>query len=150
MRIIFIAVAWLATAGAAPAASVGDLGWISGAWISESKGEWVEELWTAPRGGVLLGTNKSGKGGRTTGYEFMRIAADAQGTISFWASPGGEKPVPFKLVSSGASGAIFENSANDYPTRVAYMRSGDILVATISGLNGTRPMTWTFRRRVSR
>jgi hypothetical protein len=145
-----VAVGGFISLAAAPAGGVDHLGWISGPWVSESKGEWTEELWSAPRGGVLLGTNKSGKGSRATGYEFMRIAADGQGAISFWASPGGQKPVQFKLVSSGSSGAVFENPANDYPTRIAYLRSGNTLVATISGPNGARAMSWTFKRRVSR
>jgi len=151
LRVAAIAMIGMASiAASSPARGVQDFGWMSGAWVSESKGEWTEEHWTSPRGGTLLGTNRSGKGDKTTGYEFMRIAADADGTIRFWASPSGKPPVGFKLVSSGPKEAVFENPANDYPTRVVYRRVGDTLHGTIYGPRGKNPMSWTFRRPASK
>lgn len=140
------------TASAAPPVKVdaGSLGWMSGAWISESKGEWVEEHWTSPRGGVLLGSNRSGKGAKATGFEFMRIAKDADGALTYWASPSGNAPVGFKLFSSTPNQVAFENPANDYPTRIVYRRAGETLHATISGPEGKNPMRWTFRRPASK
>lgn len=136
----------VAIMAAAPAKDVSELGWLSGAWVSEASGKWTEELWTAARGGVLLGVNRSGRGARATGFEFMRIAADQDGTISFWASPGGKAPVAFPLISSRPREAVFENPANDYPTRIVYRRKGEALLATISGPAGQNPTRWTFRR----
>ncbi len=144
MKIIFACAALaLATAAAAPPAP--DLGWMSGAWVTESKGEWVEELWTSPRGGMLLGTDRSGKGATATGFEFMRIAADKDGTLTYWASPSGKEAVPFRLFSSGANQVAFENPANDYPTRIAYRRVG-ATHAAISGPGGKNTMSWTFKK----
>src|SRR3712207_9354114 len=91
-----IVAAGLLGIAAAPQAKVDDLAWLSGAWVSETADGWTEEYWMAPRGGVLLGTNRSGKGGTATGFAFMRIAADADGTIKFWASPGGKPAVGFR------------------------------------------------------
>lgn len=141
-----ILLACAALALAAAPASVPDLGWMSGAWVSESNGEWVEEHWTSPRGGMLLGTNRSGKGGKATGFEFMRIGADADGTLTYWASPSGKGPVAFKLFSSAPNQVAFENPANDYPTRIAYRRVGATLHAAISGPGGKNTLRWTFRR----
>jgi hypothetical protein len=59
---------------AAPARSVEDLAWISGAWVAEGADGWTEEQWTAPHGGILLGTSRSGRTERVSGFEFMRIA----------------------------------------------------------------------------
>lgn len=139
-------------AGAAAAAAdapkgVAALGWMAGSWAEDKAGEWTEEMWTAPRGGAMLGVNRSGKGERATGFEYMRIAADGAGRVSFWASPSGKAAVPFALVSSGRREAVFENLKNDYPTRIVYRRNGATLAATISGPNGANPMSWTFRRR---
>ena len=134
------------TAAAAPARSVADLGWLSGAWISQGKDGWTEEHWTSPRGDMMLGTNRSGKAEKASAFEFMRIAPDGLGRISFWASPGGKTPVRFPLVSSAPREAIFENPANDYPTRIVYRRKGEMLVATISGPEGRSSFTWTFKK----
>jgi hypothetical protein len=148
MRSLLIVAAWLAVGGAAqPAApKVSDLGWLSGSWVSGSGDAWTEEMWTAPRGGVLLGLNRSGKGAKATGFEFMRIAADAEGRISFWASPGGKAAVAFPLVSLKPGEAVFENAGHDYPTKVVYRREGAKLIGTISGRGGKNPFSWTFRR----
>lgn len=141
----YAATAWIVIA-AAPTPGVESLEWLSGAWTSESGDKWTEELWMAPKGGVMLGTNRSGEGGRATGYEFMRIAADETGAISFWGSPAGAPPVAFRLISLKNGEAVFENPAHDYPVRIVYRREGDRLTGTVSGAGGSNPMSWTFRK----
>lgn len=151
LRAIVIGLAGMVSVAASAETQGGqDLGWLSGDWVSESQGGWVEEHWTSLRGGTLLGTNRSGKGEKVTAYEFMRIAPNADGTTSFWGSPSGKTPVGFKLVSSGANEAVFENPGHDYPTRIVYRRVGDTLQGTISGPEGKNPMSWTFRRPAAR
>ena len=146
-RIAVLALLGFVTMAMAPAPRIADFGWLSGAWVSETKDGWTEELWTSPRGGMLLGTNRSGKGAKATGYEYMRIEADANGRISFWGSPGGKPAVPFALVSSGPREAVFENPKHDYPTRIVYRRQGRVLSATVSGPGGANPLSWKFVRR---
>ena len=138
--------------GAVPAqaADVASLGWMSGQWVSEGTDGWTEELWTVPRGGMLLGTNRSGRGDKPMGFEFLRISSDAEGSITYWASPGGKTPTAFALASQSESEAVFENPANDFPTRIVYRRDGETLVATISGADGGNSLSWTFRRPASR
>jgi hypothetical protein len=98
----------------------------------------------------MLGLNRSGKGAKATGFEFMRIQRDERGRVLFWASPGGKTPVSFLRTRSGPREAVFENPANDYPTRIVYRREGDVLKATISGPEGKNPISWSFRRAGSR
>src|SRR5687768_2584633 len=96
------AIALLLAAIPASAADIADLEWLAGAWATEAKGEaarWTEERWSPPRGGTMLGTGLSGRGGKATSYEFMRIAVDKKGEIAFWGSPQGATPVPFRLES---------------------------------------------------
>lgn len=122
------------------------LAWMSGDWVEEKGGRWTEERWSRPRGGIMLGTSLSGRGGRAAEYEFIRISADADGRLTYFASPQGGSPVPFRLVSSSRHEAVFENPKHDYPTRIVYRRDGDVLIATVSGPGGKNARTWRYRR----
>lgn len=126
--------------------SVDRLGWMAGEWVSESNDRWTEEQWSAPRGGLMLGLGRSGKYDRAMGFEFMRIAVEADGRILFWGAPGGQAPVAFRLVEQNANSAVFENPRHDFPKRVAYRRDGNRLIATVSG-DGGEPQSWTYQRR---
>lgn len=147
-KAIIAAAAWLSLVGGAPAAKgVEELAWMSGVWVQEQGGRWTEERWAPPRGGVMLGTSLSGSGEAAREFEFLRLAEGPDGAVSYWGSPGGRPAVAFRLVSLSAREAAFENPAHDYPTRIAYRRSGDTLTATISGPGGANAMSWSLRRR---
>lgn len=148
MKQWIVAAAAVLLTGAAPEAKrAEDLGWLAGSWVAEEAGgAWTEERWAKPRGGVMLGTSLSGKGGEAGWFEFMRIAADKDGGLAFHASPGGAPPSAFPLVASGPRQATFENPAHDYPTRIVYRREGKVLNATISGPGGTKQRSWRFRK----
>ena len=145
--------AWLALgaaallAAASPATRADELGWLAGDWASEDGERWTEESWAPPRGGMMIGHSRSGRGEQLRDFEFIRIAPGTDGTLAYIAMPQGGAPVAFALVRHDGSSATFENSAHDYPQRIAYARSGDTLTATISLIDGSKPMRWTFRRR---
>jgi hypothetical protein len=122
-------------------------GWLAGRWAVEKEGRWTEESWSEPRGGVMLGTGLSGRGGEARSYEFMRIAPGPDGELSFWGSPEGAPPVAFRLVSQSSRAVVFENPQHDFPTRIAYRREGDVLIATVSGPGGKGEQSWRYRRR---
>ena len=146
--LVLAAAGWLvAAAPAGPAAhGVADLGWMSGRWQEENGGRWTEEVWLAPRGGMMAGLSRSGRGDRVGEYEYLRLEAGADGVPVYWASPGGQAAVGFRLVASDGRSASFENRAHDYPQLIRYRRDGARLVATISAADGSRPMSWTYRR----
>ena len=146
MRMFAAALAVLLVA-ASPAASVDDLGWLAGDWVSEADGRWTEESWALPRGGMMIGHSRSGRGEELREYEFIRIARGDDGAISYIAMPQGGVPVVFRLVRHDMARATFENAAHDYPQRIAYARSGDMLTATISAIDGSKARSWTYRRR---
>lgn len=123
------------------------LAWMSGSWVTEAAGHWTEERWTPPRAGVLLGTSLSGRGNRAETFEFLRIAADEAGKISYWGSPQGAPPVAFALVRASRNELVFENPSHDFPTRIAYRRDGNVLTATISGPGVKDAQSWRYRRR---
>lgn len=127
-------------------AATRDLGWLAGRWETASEGRWTEESWSAPRGGLLLGYSRSGQGEAVREFEHLRIQAGVDGVPVYWATPGGRTAVGFRLVSANGTEAVFENPQHDFPQRIRYRRDGDALVATISAIDGSNAMRWTYRR----
>jgi hypothetical protein len=144
-RMIGAALALLLMAQSAPRATVADLGWMRGHWVTADGA--TEEDWTAPRGGVMLGTGRTIAGGALREYEFLRLQAGADGVPIYWASPNGVPPVGFRLTRPGPASATFDNPGHDYPQRIVYRRRGAALVATISAIDDSRATSWTYRRR---
>ena len=132
----------------APPADVSRLAWLEGRWEGTSEGVAMEESWTAPRGGALLGVHRDVKGGRMVSFEFMRIEATADGIVYF-ASPRGAAPTPFKLAELGEKRVAFENRQHDFPQRILYwMDSSGALHARIEGPQGgkTVSLEWVWTR----
>jgi hypothetical protein len=146
MKMLLAGLSALLLAASAPA-RVDDLAWMAGQWTSEEGDRWTEESWTAPRGGAMLGISRSGRGDRLREYEYLRIVAGEGGTPAYIAQPGGAAPVAFPLVAHDAASATFENAAHDYPQRIRYARDGETLTATISAIDGSKVMRWTYKRR---
>jgi hypothetical protein len=146
---IAAAAAALLLAGAAQAADIADLDWMTGAWVTEGGGpaaEITEERWAPARGGVMLGTSLSVRHGKASGYEFLRISADDKGEIDYWGSPQGAPPVAFRLVHASEWQAVFVNPGHDYPQRIVYQRTGRGMTATISLADGTNARNWRYKR----
>ena len=148
-RISLLGMAFFLTA-AAPAewtgkSGVDGLSWMSGVWSDGQGNDGTQERWSPPRAGVMLGTNLTVSGSSAKEYEFLRIAPDEKGRVTYWASPQGRKAVPFELVAAGPNEAVFENPKHGYPTKISYRREGDRMVATISGPGGLNAMSWNFR-----
>lgn len=147
MRAILCAIAALASIGAAPGdTSIDDLGWMTGRWESVSGERWVEEQWTAPRGGTMFGVSRTGSGTELREFEFLRLQPGEDGVIAYHASAGGRAAVAFRLTRAEGSSATFENPRHDYPQLIRYERSGETIGATISASDGSNAMSWTFRR----
>ncbi len=120
------------------------IAWMSGHWREEGPKGIVEELWLPPRGGLMLGLNRSVKGERSRAqFEYLRLELDGHGVV-YQASPGGAKPTPFRLVEADEHHAVFENPDHDFPKRIEYRLVDGKLVASIAG---DRPgPSWTFER----
>jgi hypothetical protein len=140
-----IAAFLLGAPGPAPLGIEG-LAWMSGKWTTEGGGRWTEEQWSAPRGGTMLGFSRTGSAEAIGEFEFLRLAEDEHGLVTYWASPGGRPAVGFRLVEAGASSATFENPLHDFPVRISYRRDGPRLTATIAGAGGSNPQSWEYRR----
>ena len=75
----------VSTAPVAAPALAGDLDWLAGHWCGVSGTTFSEEVWMAPRGGLLVGMHRDTREGRATGFEFMRIAQQ-DGAINSYLS----------------------------------------------------------------
>jgi hypothetical protein len=120
--------------GTADAASVEQLGWMAGCWEGTlSSGAVYEEMWLAPRAGMLVGVARMTRGDRALTFEYMRIGVET-GTVTYIAQPGGREPTRFRATLLAPDSVVFENRAHDFPQRIRY-RSGEpgALVATIDG-----------------
>lgn len=146
-RLCAAGLAWLLMGQAAPAPDVGTLRWMSGHWeVLTAQARWTEEHWSVERGGVMLGFSRTLSGTRLSEFEFLRIQAGTDGVPVYVAQPGGRPPVAFRLAAHDANSATFENPAHDFPQRIRYVRTGDAMVATISAMDGSNAMSWTYRR----
>ncbi|MGE3165144.1 MAG: DUF6265 family protein, partial [Planctomycetota bacterium] len=110
---------------AAPAV-IGDLGWLAGAWVgSRSSGGSVEERWTPPLGGAMLGVSRTvSPRGKMSAFEYLRIV-ERDGGLIYIAQPGGGAPTEFVLTEWSTTRAVFANPRHDYPKRITYERTAE-------------------------
>lgn len=144
---VWMASALLARAQAAPADPAA-MSWLAGRWEGERGGVSMEELWTSPKGGALLGLHRDVRAGRMVEFEFLRIQATPDGIV-YYASPRSAPPTPFALVELGDRRAVFENREHDFPQRILYWldREG-ALHARIEGPQAGRTVSeeWVWTR----
>jgi Domain of unknown function (DUF6265) len=138
--------ALLLAAQTAPRTEVSDLAWMTGRWLASENGRWTEEVWEGPRGGTLMGFSWSGEGSNIDEYEYLRIQTDEDGEPMYLASPRGGAATGFYLARADATSATFENPDHDFPQRIVYRRDGEVMVATISAMDGSNARSWTYRR----
>lgn len=125
--------------------------WMAGCWLQEKESSWTEECWTAPRGGVMLGSGRNGRGERVRSWETLQILADSKSEtgdpvpLAYWAAPGGGARTMFQWKADGGPGVSFYNEAHDYPQRIRYWREGDDLMAEISLADGSKAVHWRYR-----
>jgi Domain of unknown function (DUF6265) len=118
--------------------------WLTGAWALKNGDEWGDEFWTPPRGGIMIGAARMGKGEKLIVWESTRIAYDEDGKLAFWAMPRGVPATKFRMVSRGTTDVVFANAAHDYPQRVRYWREGKMLKAEISMIDGSKAFRFDY------
>jgi Domain of unknown function (DUF6265) len=142
------AAAALLLTGAAPASNAIDkLAWMSGTWDTGDARRWTEEHWTRPRAGMMMGGSRTGDASTVKEFEYLRIAPDDNGQLTYWASPAGRPAVGFKMTQGDSSSATFENPQHDFPQRISYRRERATMTATISDIKGGNAQSWVYRRR---
>lgn len=147
LRTILLGLALVGCATAPSPPTTGAPDWLSGYWLSCEGNTETAENWIGAGRGVLLGTNITR--GRRINYEFLRIAPNGDGVLTYYSMPNGRAPATqFTLASQEPGRVVFENLAHDFPQRIIYAREGDRLTARIEGqIDGrAESMSWSFRR----
>ena len=120
-------------------------GWMAGTWMMEDGASWSDEMWTDPRGGLMLGVARMGFGPQLNNWELAQIRQKSDGSISFLAQPNGKSATEFPMVLVSDEAIEFANPAHDYPQRIRYWRQGKLLMAEISKIDGSQAMRWNYR-----
>ncbi len=134
--------------GQAAKGSLSELSWLAGTWSTAGSpgSATFEERWTPPAGGAMLAVARTLKGGRMTGFEFLRIV-ERDGSLVYIAQPGGRPPTEFALTRLASDGATFENPAHDFPKMIRYTRKGnDTLEARVSDGTDAKAEVYLFTR----
>ena len=119
---------------------------LAGCWEQRVADRWTEECWTGPRGGLMIGSGRTGKGDTVSHWEYMRIERGADGALTFYGSPRGAPAVGFKATEAGGKQITFLNVNHDYPQRVRYAATTDGIDAEVSLANGSKAERWRYRR----
>ncbi|HUQ49464.1 MAG TPA: DUF6265 family protein [Terriglobales bacterium] len=130
------------------AADLVDLHWLTGSWLMQKGTMTIEEQWTKPAAGTMIGMSRTISKDRTVAFEFLRIVQ--RGTDLFYiAQPEGKPPTEFKLVRSSAKELVFENLAHDFPQQISYNLNEDgSVTARIEGpgKNGRKVIPFEFKK----
>ena len=139
MMLAFISLLVLVVSGVAQRptttekASLADLSWLSGCWEGRQGEAVIDEVWSKPGGGSMIGFGRTVKANKTTSFEFMQFR-EQDGTLAFMPQPQGGALVTFPLKDSFGSRFTFENKQHDFPQRVIYEQKGPgLLLAAIEG-----------------
>jgi hypothetical protein len=131
----------------APAkAAIGDMAWLADAWVGTMGTRSIEERWSPPLGGAMLGLSRTVSRDRMVAFEFLRIV-ERNGGLVYVAQPGGTPPTEFVLTELSGTRAVFENPRHDSPQRIVYELSAERrLSASIGFIQGGRPQSFEFER----
>lgn len=126
-------------------ATIGDMAWLAHAWTGMRRTSSIEERWSPPKGGAMLGVSRTVRGEKMVGFEFLRIV-ERDGGLIYVAQPGGRPPTEYVLTQLENQRAEFVNPRHDYPQRIVYeLSKEDGLTASIGFAIG-RLQSFEFNR----
>jgi hypothetical protein len=127
-------------ANADDASALAPVAWMAGDWETHDATPYVEEHWTRPAGGAMLGNSRSIKDSKMVEFEFLRIAARPEG-IFYMPQPSGKPPVDFKFTPTTNKEAVFVNPGHsDHLKKIIYRKNADgTLAARIEGEHNGKP-----------
>jgi len=111
----------------APKPTLADLAWLAGRW----QGAWgprvAQQVWTAPKAGVMLGTFQLTEGDKTLVLEMFTLVESPDGiqfnlrhftpALVAWEKPG---PTVLNLASVDPKHAVFENPLDGQPKHAIF------------------------------
>jgi hypothetical protein len=139
---------------------VEDLAWLAGHWVGEIGGQPVEEHWSEPAAGAMMGMFRWLRDGQPFLYEHfllepgpvgpvMRLRHFHPGSVA-WEEK--DRPVPFTLASLITGGdaveAVFEDRTKRPVVRLTYRLEGEsALLVLLDTWRGEQPLRLEFRYR---
>ena len=134
--------------------TIHDLAWMAGSWYGHIDGDAIDEHWSLPAGGVMVGMFRWLKGDRVQLYELLAIEPGGQGLVLRlkhfstgligWEEKG--IALDYPLVKAGDREAVFERGGTFRATRFVYRRIGDDdLVAVQENRKGEELTVFEFR-----
>lgn len=145
MRWSLIFVPMLLTGSAVAADHAPLPAFMTGAWQMGEGDRWGDEYWTPPRGGMMIGAARIGRGDAVKSWESTRIGYDEAGKLAFWAMPNWAPATKFTATEQTPTSITFVNAGHDYPQRVRYWREGALLKAEISLADGSKAIRFDYR-----
>ena len=130
-----------------PAATIAEAAWISGVWSGPNGSVTVEERWTPPASGGMIGVGRTLRGAALANFEFLCIA-ERNGTLVYAAMPDARFPATFfTLTEITPTSATFENPAHDFPKLIRYTKllDGSLQTQSSSG-PAAKPTTFVLKR----
>lgn len=116
------------------------LQWLVGCWMTPDGSS--QEVWVADNDGGLSGFSVSVAGNKVGFYEILTIRPGDSGAFVYTAHPSGQATTSFTATEITENSALFVNADHDYPQQIRYTRVADRLQATISLLDGSRPVSF--------
>jgi hypothetical protein len=119
--------------------SITDVAWLQGCWERRDGDRVVEERWTAPRAGSMLGVGRTTRGEKLVEHEYI-VLTERDERLAYEAHPSGQATTTFMSRPISGREVVFEDPAHDFPQRVGYRGSGtDELLAWIEGTVNGKP-----------
>jgi hypothetical protein len=123
-----------------------DLTWLAGTWSGRALGGEVEEHWSMPSGGSMIGMFRLTANGKTRVIEFMIITETADGVVYRFKHYGTDytpwepaAPLTFDLVELSDKKAVFDSSVQVKPKRLIYRRNAEGgVTVTVEGIDEGR------------
>ena len=119
--------------------------WLAGTWAMENGSAWADEVWTSPRGGLMLGLARSGFGPDVEKWETARIEKRPGVGLVYVVQAKHTAPVEFPMALMSADAIEFTNPQNLFPQRVRWWREGQLLMSELSKMDGSEAVRVNFR-----
>lgn len=121
------------------------LAWLEGTWMGSAFGGTIDEVFSAPAGGVVLATSRVVADGQLTHREFI-VLAERDGSLVYEVHLPKREPHVFRLEKLGEQSVVWADPENDWPQRIRYARAGEAIEVKLEGAPGGRVEQFTMLR----
>lgn len=127
-----------------------ELAWLAGRWEGLHDSVLTEEVWLEPRGGLMLGVQRSVSEARPVAFTYLRLE-EGEGGVQLVSSAGGSaaQVTRLRVVETAPWRVVFAHTGLTWPQRVQYARTaGGRLAVRLEGVRDgkTTVRLWTSRR----